>query len=225
MVCPYTLHANSKSTSMPSLPGAHAFVHSFAQDDSKDPTKARDEPISCTRSTQKWSTSKQNKGFGGSLKRGHAVDEMLSDPSTDLHVLFKEELRKKKLSIKSWQQCVQVPASAPSVFRGYAPILDCLCVETKKNGQLGGLVPVEVKASRPRKLKRRTAKDVGMKAPFDMFADTFGLRHQLQLCLQGAALGNSKPKGYVAYVDVAKPAVSLVTLNKQLWGRACASAS
>lgn len=210
---------------MSCLPGAHTFVHSFAHDDSGDPAKARDEPIACARHAKKWCTSKQNKGFAGSIQRGRAVDEMLSNPNTELHALFKEALKKKNLTIKSWQQCVKVPSSAPPMFRGYAPILDCLCIETKARGGIGGLVPVEVKASRPRKLKRRTAKDIGMKPPFDMFADTFGLRHQLQLCLQGIALGNSKPKGYIAYVDVTKPEVTLVTLNPKLWGCACGLAA
>jgi len=84
-------------------------------------------------------------------------------------------------------------------------------------------VPIEVKASQPRKLKRRTAKHVGMKAPFDLFADTYGLRHQLQLCLQNAALGNTKPRGFVAYVDVVNEEVKLIKINKEVWALAQAA--
>ena len=143
-------------------------------------------------------------------------NQALSNPDTKLNALFKAELAKKNLSIEGWQRCIEVSAQAPQIFRGHAPILDCLCIETKKKCK----VPVEVKASRPRSLKRRSAKDVGMRAPFDVFSDNYALRHQLQLCLQNAALDNSKPRGYIAYVDVDKPSIKLVKLNPALWALA-----
>lgn len=199
-------------------PGAHLFVQSFAQAQG-DPAKAADEPIPANR-PGKWCTSKQNRGYSGSnIKRGNAVDEMLSNPSTKLHSVFKDALAKCGLTIQSWQTCLDVPASAPPIFHGFSPILDCLCTNKSLT-----LVPVEVKASRPRKLKRRSAKDIGMKAPFCSFADTYGMRHQLQLCLQNASLGNVKPTGYVAYVDVANEEIKLVKINKEVWALAQAAA-
>jgi len=207
---------------MPSLPGAHAWVHSLAHESSEDPSIAVDEPIpsnyssSSSSSSHKWCAQKQNRGFGGSsLKRGRAVDAMLSDSSSKLHAVFKKALAKHNLEIQEWQTCVDVPSSAPSIFHGFSPILDCLCTDKSL-----ALVPVEVKASRPRKLKRRSAKDVGMKPPFCSFADTFCLRHQLQLCLQNAALGNRKPTGFLAYVDVANEEIKLVKMNKAIWALA-----
>ena len=206
--------------SIKSRPGAHCFVQSFCQAQG-DPTKAADEPIPANR-PGKWCTSKQNRGFSGSnIKRGNAVDEMLSDPNTKLHSVFKDALAKHKLVIHSWQQCMEVPLSAPLMFHGFSPILDCLCLESNQRGT--ALVPIEVKASRPRKLKRRSARDIGMKAPFDSFADTYGLRHQLQLCLQNAAAGNMRPKGFVAYVDVVGEKVTLVKINKGVWALAQAA--
>tara|TARA_B100001094_G_scaffold179829_1_gene174139 strand:- start:1577 stop:2197 length:621 start_codon:yes stop_codon:yes gene_type:complete len=196
-----------------SRPGAHCFVHSFARAD--DPTKAVDEPVPSNhrRGGNKWCTGKQNRGFSGSSI--NAGDAMLSDDGTRLHAVFKEALAKKHLAIRSWQTRVDVPPSAPSIFQGFAPIMDCLCTDRSLTP-----VPVEVKASRPRKLKRRSAKDTGMKAPFDAFADTYGMRHQIQLCLQNAALGNVKPKGFVAYVDVVNEEVTLVQMNKAVWALA-----
>lgn len=203
---------------MHSLPGAHAWVCGFANNKNGDPGKAADEPIPPNRSVSKWCSSKQNRGFhGSSIRRGNAVDEMLSDSSTALHAVFKKEIEKHGLVIDSWQRCIEVPPSAPAIFQGHAPILDCLCVERKKNGGIGNFVPVEVKACRPRKLKRRTAKDVGFKKPFDKYADTYGLRHQLQLCVQNVSLGSKKPRGFVAYVNVHDLTVTMIKLNKDLW--------
>lgn len=201
-------------TSIRSCPGAHFFVQSFAQAQG-DPTKAADEPIP-SNGTEKWCTGKQNRGFSGDGKRrGNAVDEILSDPDTKLHSIFKDALAKHGLAIHSWQQCMAVPLSAPLIFHGFSPIFDCLCLECNKKSAT--LVPVEIKASRPRKLKRRSAKNVGMKTPFDSFADTYGLRHQLQLCLQNAAIGNIKPRGFIAYVDIVNEKITLVRINKEVW--------
>ena len=221
------------------LPGAHVWVHGFAQEGSGDPGKAVDEPVCRQKPRRKrqqqqseapvWCSQKQNKGFGGdSLRRGNAVDAMLSDSGTKLHSVFKAELKRHGLHVLSWQNRVEVPASAPVIYHGYAPVLDCLCATNGGGGGGGGggaLVPVEVKACRARKLKRRAAKDKGCRAPFDGFADTYGLRHQLQLCMQNAALGNVKPRGFIAYVDVQAETVSLTKLNKEVWAIAQGAAA
>ena len=222
-------YTNSSAGAMPNtkkLPGAHFWVHGFAHSDSVDPSKATDEAIPSNHAPRKWCSKKQNRAIGcsSSLKRGEAVDELICNPSSALHAMFKAELAKHKLSIESWQRCIEVPASAPPIFQGFAPVLDCLCIETKSKRSSGSFVPIEVKACRPRKLKRRTSKDAGLRRPFDNYADNWGLRHQLQLCLQNAALGNVKPRGFVAYVDTQKPSVTLVKLNKDLWAIAIKSA-
>ncbi|MBU63752.1 MAG: hypothetical protein CMI26_14770 [Opitutae bacterium] len=212
------------------LPGAHAWVQGFAHDGSEDPCRASDEPLPTKAASRKWSSSAQNRGYSSSsIRRGNAVDGLISDPDSELHAAFKAALEKHKLKIIAWQQCVEMPPSAPEIFQGHAPVLDCVCTTTSsdKGGGGGVFVPVEVKACRPRRqLKRRSAKDAGCKPPFQDYADTWGLRHQLQLLMQSAALGhhhhrNGKPRGFVAYVDVCRKSVTLVKLNPALWPCVC----
>ena len=71
------------------LPGAHAWVQGFAHDGSEDPCRASDEPLPSKVASRKWSSSAQNRTLVSSIRRGNAVDGLISDPDSELHAAFK----------------------------------------------------------------------------------------------------------------------------------------